>query len=100
SRAGGAFEPITTETEGASANEVDIEEDVKKLSLLQVHLFGVHRPDVVLRRIGQVDSCENRGPHRVILVVVPVEAVSAAGLEVVEPGEVGADRLHGLLVVR
>src|SRR3989442_14038613 len=46
---GGAFEPMTTETEGLLRDEVelDIEEGIDDLAFLQVLLLGVHRPHVV-----------------------------------------------------
>ena len=48
-----------------------------QLSLLEVLLLGVDRPDVVAGAVEEVERAEHRRPHGVILVVVAVEPVAA-----------------------
>src|SRR5213078_375832 len=49
---------------------------------LVVLLLDVHAPDVVVRAGGDVLGRQHRRVHRVVLVVVPVHAVAADGVDV------------------
>src|SRR2546421_3745717 len=86
------FEPTTIESP-TSADELDIHQAVDGLALLEVLRLGVDGPDVELRSVDHVQGAEDRRPHRVVLVVVPVQPVAAEGGEVVETGEVRAEGL-------
>src|SRR5581483_6103365 len=81
------------------ADQLDVEERVDELALLVVRGFRVDGPDVVVRAVEQVERGEDRGPHRVVLVVVAVEAVAAERLQVLEPGQVAVQDGYGLAVV-
>src|SRR6476661_3388646 len=70
---GAPFEATTMDREG-SANELDVEQLVHDPALLVVLGLGVDGPDVVVRPVQKVQRGEDRRPHRVVLVVVAIEA--------------------------
>src|SRR5262249_55821021 len=94
-----ALLPMTTETAG-SADELCLEEGIDELTFLVIFGFGVDGPHIVRRAVDDVQRCQDRRPHGVILVVVAMEAVAPARLKIVEGREVRADDLDRLLVVR
>src|SRR5262249_47359161 len=99
SRARGALLPMTTETAG-SADELCLEEGIDELTFLVIFGFGVDGPHIVRRAVEDVQRGQNRRPHRVILIVVAMEAVAPARLQIVERGETLPDYLDRTLVVR
>src|SRR6266566_2668626 len=80
--------------------DVRLEERVDKLPLLEVLGLDVDAPNVVGRAVDDVQRREDRRPHRMVLVVVPMQAVAAARLKIFEPLEVAANRLDSVLVDR
>src|SRR5437867_12925016 len=76
----------------------EIEQRVDELPLLEVVRFRVDIPDVVLSAVHQVHRRQDRGPHRVILIVVTMKAVASASLDVCELLEIGTDSLKLCLV--
>src|SRR5829696_2102486 len=66
----------------------ELEEGLDELALFEVFRLSVDAPDVVLCTVDDVQRRQHRSPHGVILVVVSVETVSAARLQIFEPFEI------------
>src|SRR5437867_939644 len=55
-----------------------------RLDLLVILLVRVHAPEIVVLVLQEISHGKESGEHGVILVVVPVQAVPADGLEILE----------------
>src|SRR5262249_21016369 len=83
----------------AGVGSTELEERLDELAFLEVIAFGVDAPDVMSGPVDDVERGEDCRPHRVILVVVPVQAVATACLEILEPLEIIPDRRDRVLVL-
>src|SRR6267142_1987235 len=77
----------------ARDGDARLEESLHELALFEILGFGVHAPNVVLAAVDGVERREQRGPHRMILVVVAMKPVATAGLEVFEGRKIRPDHL-------
>src|SRR5438034_2413223 len=56
-----------------------------RLDFLVILLLRVHAPQIVMLVLQEISHGEEAGQHGVVLVVVPMQAVPADGLEILEP---------------
>src|SRR5438552_14339936 len=75
----------------ARDGDAGLEKSLDELALFEILGFGVHAPHVVLATVDGVERRKQRGPHRMVLVVVAMEPVATAGLEVLEGRKIRLD---------